>query len=112
MRASLLRASADFVLDLPQGLATRVGESGRQLSGGERLRLALARALLRAPDLLILDEVTAALDGGNEALVNGTIAALKGSCTILVLGHRTGLLELADQVVDLGGRACERPAVA
>ncbi|MEL0250455.1 MAG: ATP-binding cassette domain-containing protein [Novosphingobium sp.] len=112
MRASLLRASADFVLDLPQGLATRVGESGRQLSGGERQRLALARALLRAPDLLILDEVTAALDGGNEALVNGTIAALKGSCTILVLGHRTGLLELADQVVDLGGRACERPAVA
>lgn len=112
MRASLLRASADFVLDLPQGLTTRVGESGRQLSGGERQRLALARALLRAPDLLILDEVTAALDGGNEALVNGTIAALKGSCTILVLGHRTGLLEIADQVVDLGAQLCERPAVA
>lgn len=105
MHGALERASATFVFDLPLGLSTRVGEGGRQFSGGERQRLALARALLRSPDLLILDEVTAALDGGNEAAVTGTIAALKGSCTILILGHRAALLELADQIVDLGGNA-------
>lgn len=102
MRHALERASADFVMQLPLGLSTRVGEGGRQFSGGERQRLALARALLRTPDLLILDEVTAALDGGNEAAVSDTIASLKGSCTILILGHRAALLELADQIVDLG----------
>ncbi|MFM6831684.1 MAG: ATP-binding cassette domain-containing protein [Novosphingobium sp.] len=108
IRHALERASASFVFALPSGLNTRVGEGGRQFSGGERQRLALARALLRSPDLLILDEVTAALDGGNEAAVTGTIAALKGSCTILILGHRAALLELADQIVDLGSHADSR----
>lgn len=105
MQRALERASASFVMDLPLGLQSRVGEGGRQFSGGERQRLALARALLRSPDLLILDEVTAALDGGNEAAVSGTIASLKGSCTILILGHRAALLELADYIVDLGEHA-------
>lgn len=99
-------ASATFVHTLPLGLATRVGEQGRQFSGGERQRLALARALLRQPDLLILDEVTSALDGGNELGVIETIAALKGRYTVLILGHRTSFLSLADQVIDLGDDAC------
>lgn len=102
MRRALTRASAQFVFDLPLGLQTRVGEAGRKFSGGERQRLALARALLRDPELLILDEVTAALDGRNEGAIMQTIAELRGSCTILILGHRTALLELADQIVDLG----------
>lgn len=106
LERALDRAAAlSFVQALPLGLQTRVGEAGRQFSGGERQRLALARALLREPDLLILDEVTAALDGANENAVRGTIRALKGSCTILILGHRAGLLELADQIVDLGTHA-------
>lgn len=95
-------ASAGFALALPQGLQTIVGESGRQLSGGERQRLSLARALLREPDLLILDEITAALDAANEEAIRQTVAALKGRCTILILGHRATLLELADTMVDLG----------
>lgn len=105
LRRALARASAQFVLDLPLGLQTRVGEAGRQFSGGERQRIALARALLRQPELLILDEVTAALDGSNEGAVMQTIRDLRGSCTILILGHRTALLELADQIVDLGAHA-------
>ncbi|MGV3513208.1 MAG: ATP-binding cassette domain-containing protein [Novosphingobium sp.] len=105
MHKALAKASAGFVLDLPLGLQTRVGEAGRQFSGGERQRLALARALLRDPELLILDEVTAALDGANEGAVMQTVRELKGSCTILILGHRNALLELADQIVDLGAHA-------
>lgn len=105
MENALVRASAQFVFALPAGLDTRVGEAGRQLSGGERQRIALARALLRNPDLLILDEVTAALDGGNENAIMSTVRELRGSCTILILGHRTALLELADQIVDLGEHA-------
>lgn len=102
---ALERASAQFVFDLPAGLDTRVGEAGRQFSGGERQRIALARALLKRPELLILDEVTAALDGGNENAVMQTVRDLRGACTILILGHRTALLELADQIVDLGEHA-------
>lgn len=102
---ALAKASAHFVFDLPLGLQTMVGEAGRQFSGGERQRLALARALLRNPELLILDEVTAALDGFNEGAVMQTVRELRGSCTILILGHRNALLELADQIVDLGAHA-------
>lgn len=95
-------ASADFVFALSDGLDTMMGEAGRQFSGGERQRIALARALLRKPDLLILDEVTSALDDANEAAISQSIRALRGSCTVLILGHRAALLELADEIVDLG----------
>ena len=105
MERALVRAAAQFVFELPHGLDTRVGEAGRQFSGGERQRIALARALLREPDLLILDEVTAALDGTNENAIMGMVQGLKGECTILILGHRTALLALADQIVDLGEHA-------
>lgn len=108
LREAVEAASAAFVFALPQGLDTLVGEGGRQLSGGERQRLSLARALLRNPDLLILDEVTAALDSANEAAIMDTIARLRGSCTVLILGHRAALLDLADEIVDLGAMGADR----
>ena len=98
---ALRDASAQFVLDLPQGLDTMVGEVGRQLSGGERQRISLARALLRRPSLIILDEVTAALDSDNEAAIALTVERLRGRCTFIVLGHRPALHALADQVIAL-----------
>lgn len=103
--AALRRAAADFVLELPAGLDTRVGDGGVRLSGGERQRIALARALLREPALLILDEATSALDMDNERRVREAIENLHGDLTVVIIGHRLPTLEHADQVVVLeGGR--------
>lgn len=101
LERALAEASARFVTDLPRGLDTPVGEVGRQLSGGERQRIAFARALLRDPSLVILDEVTAALDAENEAAIARTIGRLRGERTFLILGHRPALHAIADVVVEL-----------
>lgn len=81
-------ALAELVQRLPHGLDTEVGERGVKLSGGEKQRLAMARALLRKPQLLILDEATSALDADNHRLVLDAIRALHGSMTVLVVTHR------------------------
>lgn len=101
LRRVLAEASAQFVFALPDGLDTPVGEAGQRLSGGERQRVVLARALLRSPSLLILDESTSALDAGNEAAIAAAIAALRGRLTVLIIGHRGALQHIADQTVTL-----------
>ena len=101
MRRVLERASAHFVFDLPGALDCPLGEGGRQLSGGERQRIVLARALLREPALLILDEATSALDAASEGAVAEAIAALRGSRTILVIGHRGSLTDLAPRRITI-----------
>ncbi len=94
-------ASAQFVLALPDGLETAVGEGGHRLSGGERQRIVLARALLRGPRLLILDEATSALDAENEKAISTAISALRDRLTVLIIGHRGGLQAIADHIVTL-----------
>jgi ATP-binding cassette, subfamily C, bacterial len=101
MAAALSRASAEFVLGLPDALDTVVGDKGLRLSGGERQRVALARALLREPDLLILDEATSALDAANEAAILDAVARLRGQLTIIIVGHRPAMLAHADRVIEL-----------
>lgn len=101
LEAALNAAAADFALQVPDGLDTRIGDGGRVLSGGEMQRLSLARALLRGPDLLILDEPTSALDPESESRIAEAIAGLKGRMTILIVAHRGALLALADQTVKL-----------
>lgn len=103
LRAALVEASAGFVLQLPDGLDTKVGEHGHQFSGGERQRLILARAMLRAPELLILDEAANALDRENDAAIASTILSLRERCTVLVIAHGGALEDVADRTVRISG---------
>ena len=100
MWRALRHAAADaLVRSLPRELDTVVGDRGSRLSGGERQRITLARALLREPALLVLDEVTSALDAGNERQVLATLRRRRERMTVIVVAHRTALLEGADRVV-------------
>lgn len=96
-----LAGLTDLIAALPQGLDTVVGDRGASLSGGERQRLALARLLLRAPRLILLDEPASALDAGNEERILETIAGLKGRTTILLVTHRPDTVAAADHHVTL-----------
>ena len=97
----LRAASANFVHDLPQGLDTLIGESGQLLSGGERQRLVLARALLRDPVLLILDEASSALDIENEQAIARAVTGLSSRMTIVIIGHRGVLGDTATREIRL-----------
>ncbi len=102
--AALATVGADaIVARLPQGLETVIGERGALLSGGERQRLSLARALLRRPALLVLDEATNALDHAGEAAVLGALAALDPRPTIVMITHRPESLAFCDRVVHVAG---------
>ncbi len=103
-----LAAADDFVRALPRGLDTVLGERGATLSQGERQRIALARAILRRPALLILDEATNSLDYDNEARVLGAIEALRGEVTVLMIAHRLSAIRWADLIYVLeDGRVVE-----
>jgi ATP-binding cassette, subfamily C, bacterial len=93
-----LAAAEDLVRKLPAGLDTIVGDRGAFLSHGERQRLAIARALLRKPALLVLDEATNSLDHENEARVLEAIENLHGELTILIIAHRFSTIKRADMV--------------
>jgi ATP-binding cassette subfamily B protein len=95
-------AAAGFVYDLPFGLDTRIGEQGMSLSGGQRQRLSLARALLAAPSILVLDDTLSALDVHTEAVVTEALRRILGSVTGVVVANRASTVLLADRVALLG----------
>jgi ABC-type transport system involved in Fe-S cluster assembly fused permease/ATPase subunit len=99
----------DFILSLPQGYATRVGERGLKLSGGEKQRVAIARTLLKNPPILILDEATSALDSRTEAEIQATLDRIAERRTTIVIAHRLSTVVNADEIVVLeAGRVAER----
>ena len=89
----------EFVSSLKHGNKTTVGDRGTSISGGQRQRLGIARALFTMPRLLILDEATSALDGATEANISESINALKGHTTVLMIAHRLSTVREVDLVI-------------
>jgi ATP-binding cassette subfamily B protein len=99
----------DFILSLPDGYESQVGERGLKLSGGEKQRVAIARTLLKDPPILILDEATSALDSRTEAAIQETLQSVTARRTSIVIAHRLSTVVDADQIVVLDqGRVAER----
>jgi ATP-binding cassette subfamily B protein len=92
---------AEFIARLPEGYQTLTGERGLAVSVGERQRIALARALLRRPSVLILDEPTAALDTDTESLVASNLRGVLDGGTLIVITHRPALAAMADTIITL-----------
>ncbi|ASF12251.1 putative ABC transporter permease/ATP-binding protein [Nocardia brasiliensis NBRC 14402] len=110
VRAAATAARLDEVIErLPEGWATPVGEGGALLSGGERQRVSIARALLKNAPIVLLDEVTSALDPVNEAAVHEGIERLLAGRTVVLVAHRLRTVQRADRIVFLdGGRIVEQ----
>ncbi|MER8958279.1 ABC transporter ATP-binding protein [Mesorhizobium sp. M0701] len=100
-RAARLAEAHDFIEQLPQGYWTVVGYRGVNLSAGQRQRIALARALVRDPDILILDEATNAVDGLSEAAIVETLKSRAGRRTTIVISHHRSTISFCDDVVIL-----------
>jgi len=107
--AARLAQVHDFVLHLPEGYQTRVGERGLKLSGGEKQRVAIARTILKNPRILILDEATSALDTRTEREIETALRTVSADRTTLVIAHRLSTVVDADEILVLNeGRVAER----
>jgi ATP-binding cassette subfamily B protein len=95
----------DFIMSLPEGYSTVIGEGGATLSGGEKQRISIARAILKDAPIIILDEATANVDPENEDKLIAAFDALTENKTVIMIAHRLKTIRNADQIVVLDGGA-------
>ena len=93
----------EFIMSLPDGYGTVIGEGGATLSGGEKQRISIARAILKDAPIIILDEATSSVDPENENLLMGAIAELTKNKTVIMIAHRLKTVRNADQIFVLSG---------
>ena len=109
IQAAKIANAEEFILKTKNGYQTNIGERGAKLSGGEKQRISIARAVLKNPDFLILDEATSSLDLQSEKLVQNAVSNLMKERTTLVIAHRLSTIKTADEIIVLNkGRVVER----
>ena len=109
INAARLAGAHEFIMRLPDAYQTRIGRGNKDLSGGERQRISIARALLRDPKILIMDEATAAMDTHTERLIQRAISGVTRGRTTIIIAHRLSTLRDADSIIVVdGGRIPER----
>jgi ABC-type multidrug transport system fused ATPase/permease subunit len=98
---ALQKAQCDFIFNTKEGLETQIGEKGIRLSGGERQRLAIAKLLLKNPEIIVLDEPTSALDSFSEDVITKAMEELFKGRTVIIIAHRLQTVKRADTILVL-----------